>query len=225
MKTQDTARNLSGAVVGTGHLGRHHTRILNQHPEIDFLGAFDADPERLDAVCGEYGAMALSSLDAAKEADLVIVATPTIAHYSVARELLEAGCHVMLEKPITQTMEEARALIELADANSKILAVGHVEFYNPAVQASLREAGPVRYMESQRLSPFTSRSVDVDVILSKDQFRKWFETFLTCNRRAGTSFWLVWKIYVLQRSHRFNRFNTAFEIISQKIAFFERFQD
>ena len=165
MSTINPHPKLRGAVVGAGHLGRHHTRILNQHPEIDFLGAFDADRTRLEEVCHEFGAPALPSVEAAQEADLVVVATPTIAHHEVASRLLEAGCHVMVEKPITQTMEEARDLVELADANSKILAVGHVEFYNPAVQASLREAGPVRYMESQRLSPFTSRSVDVDVIL------------------------------------------------------------
>lgn len=161
----DSQPRLRGAVVGTGHLGRHHTRILNMHPEIEFLGAWDADPERLHSICSKYGAPALSSFDAVRDADLVVVATPTIAHHEVASKLLEAGCHVMVEKPITQTMAEAEALISLAEANSKILAVGHVEFYNPAVQASLREAGSVRYMESQRLSPFTARSVDVDVIL------------------------------------------------------------
>lgn len=165
MSDTRTQPKLRGAVVGTGHLGRHHTRILNQHPEIDFLGAFDADRAQLEAICTEYGATPLPSQDAVQDAELVVVATPTIAHHQVASALLDAGCHVMVEKPITQTMEEAEELIALAEAKSRILAVGHVEFYNPAVQASIREAGPVRYLESQRLSPFTARSVDVDVIL------------------------------------------------------------
>lgn len=165
MSIGNSQPTLRGAVIGTGHLGRHHTRILNQHPEIDFIGAFDADQDRLQEVCGEFNAPVLPSADAAQAADLVVVATPTVAHHEVASELLKSGCHVMVEKPITQTIEEAEELIALAEANSRVLAVGHVEFYNPAVQASLREAGPVHYMESQRLSPFTSRSVDVDVIL------------------------------------------------------------
>jgi predicted dehydrogenase len=156
---------LKAAVVGTGHLGRHHVRILSQRPDIDFLGAFDTNAEQLAAITGEHGVQALPSIDSVREADLVVVATPTIAHREVAGDLLAAGCHVMVEKPITTTVAEAEELIALADANDRVLAVGHVEFHNPAVQAALDLAGGVRYMETQRLSPFTARSVDVDVIL------------------------------------------------------------
>ncbi len=153
------------AVVGTGHLGRHHVRILSQRPDIDFLGAYDTNAEQLAAITGEHGVQALPSIESVQEADLVVVATPTIAHREVAGDLLAAGCHVMVEKPITSTVAEAEELIALADANDRVLAVGHVEFHNPAVQAALDLAGGVRYMETQRLSPFTARSVDVDVIL------------------------------------------------------------
>jgi len=156
---------LKAAVVGTGHLGRHHVRILSQRPDIDFLGAFDTNAEQLAAITGEHGVQALPSIESVQEADLVVVATPTIAHREVAGDLLAAGCHVMVEKPITTTVAEAEELIALADANDRVLAVGHVEFHNPAVQAALDLAGGVRYMETQRLSPFTARSVDVDVIL------------------------------------------------------------
>jgi predicted dehydrogenase len=83
----------------------------------------------------------------------------------VARTLLSEGCHVLVEKPITATVAEADTLIERADAAQRVLAVGHVEYHNPAVQAALGLARGVRYLESQRLSPFTARSVDVDVIL------------------------------------------------------------
>ena len=164
MNTSDHS-SLKAAVVGTGHLGRHHVRILSQRPDINFLGAFDTNAEQLAAITGEHGVQALSSLEAVREADLVVVATPTIAHREVAGDLLAAGCHVMVEKPITSTVAEAEELIALADANNRVLAVGHVEFHNPAVQAALDLAGGVRYMEAQRLSPFTARSVDVDVIL------------------------------------------------------------
>lgn len=160
-----TETPFKAAVVGTGHLGRHHVRILSQRPDIDFLGAYDTNAEQLTAITGEHGVQALPSMESAGEADIVVVATPTIAHREVAGNLLAAGCHVMVEKPITTTVAEAEELIALADANDRVLAVGHVEFHNPAVQAALDLAGGVRYLETQRLSPFTARSVDVDVIL------------------------------------------------------------
>ena len=160
-----TNNPFKAAVVGTGHLGRHHVRILSQRPDIDFLGAYDTNAEQLAAITGEHGVQALPSIEAAQEADLVVVATPTVAHREVAGDLLAAGCHVMVEKPITTTVAEAEELIALADANDRVLAVGHVEFHNPAVQAALDLTGGVRYLETQRLSPFTARSVDVDVIL------------------------------------------------------------
>lgn len=164
MSTSSTSL-LSAAVVGTGHLGRHHVRILSQRPDIRFIGAYDTDRDQLEAITKEHGVTALDSLEAVHEADLVVVATPTVFHREVAGELLAADCHVMVEKPITATVSEAEELIALADKHDRMLAVGHVEYHNPAVQAALSEAGGVRYLESQRLSPFTARSVDVDVIL------------------------------------------------------------
>jgi len=156
---------LAAAVVGTGHLGRHHVRILSQRPDIRFIGAYDTDRMQLQAITEEHGVQALAHLEDVHEADLVVVATPTVFHREVAGDLLAADCHVMVEKPITATVAEADELIELAERHHKVLAVGHVEFHNPAVQAALEVAGGVRYLESQRLSPFTARSVDVDVIL------------------------------------------------------------
>jgi predicted dehydrogenase len=156
---------ITAAVVGTGHLGRHHVRILSQLPGVRFLGAYDADPARLQAVAGEHGVAALPNLQAAREADAVVVATPTVNHRETAGMLLEAGCHVLVEKPIAASLAEADELLGLAAAHGTVLAVGHVEFHNPAVQAALGLADQVRYLEAQRLSPFTARSIDVDVIL------------------------------------------------------------
>ncbi len=156
---------LKAAVVGTGHLGRHHTRILSRMPGIDFIGAYDANAEQLEVITSEYGVAALPSAEAAGEADAVVVATPTVNHRATAGMLLEHGCNVMVEKPITATLEEAAELIAMASARDLVLAVGHVEFHNPAVQAALALAKGVRYLETQRLSPFTARSIDVDVIL------------------------------------------------------------
>jgi predicted dehydrogenase len=160
-----TETQISAAVVGTGHLGRHHVRILAAMEGVRCIGAFDTDRERLAEITAEHGVPALDSIDAAGEADAVVVATPTVNHREAAGAMLEAGCHVLVEKPITATVAEAEELIELADAASKVLAVGHVEYHNPAVQAALGLADGVRYLETQRLSPFTARSIDVDVIL------------------------------------------------------------
>jgi len=129
------------------------------------LGAFDSDPERLAEITAEHGVPALASVEEAAAADAVVVATPTVTHREIAGELLAAGCHVLVEKPITATVAEAEELVVLAAEAGRVLAVGHVEFHNPAVQAALGLAEGVRYLETQRLSPFTARSVDVDVIL------------------------------------------------------------
>jgi len=132
---------------------------------IRFVGAFDTDRERLEEITSQHKVPALATLDDAAQADLVVVATPTVAHRQVAGRLLEAGCHVMVEKPIAATVAEAVELAEEATRRGLVLAVGHVEYHNPAVQAALAMAEQVRYLETQRLSPFTARSVDVDVIL------------------------------------------------------------
>jgi len=156
---------LTAAVVGTGHLGRHHVRIMASNPDVQCLGAYDADMDRLSTITAKHGVPALPDLEDAAAADAVVVATPTVAHREVAGYLLERGCHVLVEKPIATSVAEARELVELARRRQRVLAVGHVEFHNPAVQASLGLAEGVRYLEAQRLSPFTARSIDVDVIL------------------------------------------------------------
>jgi predicted dehydrogenase len=160
-----TGQIVSAAVVGTGHLGRHHVRILSGMEGVRFLGAYDVDRELLEAVTKEHGVQALEAAEAASGADAVVVATPTVNHAKTAGMLLEAGCHVLVEKPIAASVAEAEDLAGLAESNGRVLAVGHVEFHNPAVQAALDLAEAVRYLEAQRLSPFTARSIDVDVIL------------------------------------------------------------
>jgi predicted dehydrogenase len=129
------------------------------------IGAYDVDRGLLEAVTTEHGVQSLDSVEAATAADAVVVATPTVNHRETAGMILEAGCHVLVEKPIAASVAEAEELVGLAESSSRVLAVGHVEFHNPAVQAALELAEAVRYMEAQRLSPFTARSVDVDVIL------------------------------------------------------------
>ena len=120
-------------VVGTGYLGRLHARILTEMPEVEVAGFVETD----DAVAAELAQnLKLKRFDSAaalaREIDCAVVATPTITHFDIARELLEAGCDVMVEKPITPSADEARRLIDLAASRQRILQVGHVERYNPA---------------------------------------------------------------------------------------------
>ena len=152
-----TKTEITAAVVGTGHLGRHHVRILAGMEGVRCIGAYDTDRERLAEITAEHGVPALETVEAAGAADAVVVATPTVSHRGVAGAMLQMGCNVLVEKPITTTVNEAEELIALADEASKVLAVGHVEFHNPAVQAALDLAEDVRYLESQRLSPASAR--------------------------------------------------------------------
>ncbi len=165
MSDTQADRPLTAAVVGTGHLGRHHVRILSRMTGVRFLGAYDTDSERLAAICSEHQVPALPDLDAVNQADAVVVATPTVTHREVSDQLFRAGCHVMVEKPIAATVAEAKEMVNQAEKAGLVLTVGHVEYHNPAVQAALGLASEVGYLEAQRLSPFTARSVDVDVIL------------------------------------------------------------
>lgn len=154
------------AVVGVGHLGRHHVRLACTLPGWRCVGAFDTDRPRLEAVCSEFGAAPLASLDEAlARAEAVVIASPTVTHRELADRFLAAGRHVLVEKPIAASVAEAEEMVALAHRSNAVLGVGHVEFFNPAVQAVLAGAPQPRYLEAQRLSPFTSRSMDIDVVL------------------------------------------------------------
>jgi len=154
------------AVVGVGHLGRHHLRLSRTLPGWTSVGAYDPERARLEEVCRELGAVPLASLDEAIErCAAVVVASPTVTHHEIATRFLAAGRHVMVEKPIAASIAEAEDLVRQARTSGLVLGVGHVEFYNPAVQAVLAREPRPRYLDAQRLSPFTRRSLDIDVIL------------------------------------------------------------
>jgi predicted dehydrogenase len=151
-------------VVGVGALGRHHVRLLGGIEGVALAGVFDLRSEVAERVAAEFGARALPSLDAlAAEADAVVVAVPTVSHAEVGCRLLERGLHVLVEKPMATDLAAADRL--LASAGDRVLAVGHVEFYNPAVQALAGSRPSPRFVEIQRLSVFSLRSLDIDVIL------------------------------------------------------------
>ncbi len=150
-------------------MGRHHVRILAGLPEADLIGIYDQRPEVAAALATEHGTQSFVSLEElATQVDAVVLAVPTYAHAQIGCQLLAAGLHLLVEKPIASTLEEADRLLAAAAgaaAGPRVLAVGHVEFFNPAVQALFAVEEAPRYVEVQRLSPFTPRSLDVDVIL------------------------------------------------------------
>jgi predicted dehydrogenase len=157
---------MRAGVVGTGYLGRLHARILTEMPEADVAGFVESNDEVANEVASALKLKRFDSVAAlAREVDCAVVATPTTTHYDVARELLEAGVDVMIEKPITPTVEEARLLIDLAASRGRIIQVGHVERYNPAVTAIAGMVRDIRYVEAERLGVFVARSLDVDVLL------------------------------------------------------------
>jgi predicted dehydrogenase len=154
------------AVVGVGHLGRHHARVAASLPGVDLVGIHDHNAGRADEVTREFGLRILPDLEAvAREAEAAVVATPTVSHASISGFLLERGLDVMIEKPITASLREADGLLSLARARGRIVQVGHVERYNPAVEAALAMVTAPLFIEVHRLGIFTRRSLDVDVVL------------------------------------------------------------
>ena len=154
------------AVVGVGPHGPPHQRLAATLPGWRCVGAYDPDRDRLDALCRELGVTPLDNLDRAIElAAAVVIAAPTVHHAELAERALAAGRHVLVEKPIATSVAEGERMVAAAARHGAVLGVGHVEFYNPAVQAVLAREPRPRYLDAQRLSPFTRRSLDIDVVL------------------------------------------------------------
>jgi predicted dehydrogenase len=153
-------------VIGVGALGQHHARVYAELPEARLVGVVDADGAKAGEVAARYGCQVFASPDQlAVEVDAVSVAVPTIDHHRVARPLLEAGKGVLLEKPMTTTLEQADDLIAAAAASGAILQIGHVERFNPALDLVRAVAHAPRFIEVHRLGSFSARSLDIDVVL------------------------------------------------------------
>ena len=159
-------------VVGTGAFGRNHARIYRDVAadpalNVQFTGIVDADPSLAKTVAEEFGTRAFTSVAELVAAGVgaVSVAVPTVAHLAVARELLQAGADVLVEKPLCATLAEADELRAIAEREGRIVQVGHLERFNPAVRATLPLLSKPMFFEVHRLSVFTPRSLDVDVVL------------------------------------------------------------
>jgi predicted dehydrogenase len=168
----DSNGPLRVGVVGTGAFGRNHARVYRDLQSeaslnVEFVGVADADAARARAVATEFGTQAFSSVGEllAAGVDAVSVAVPTVAHLAVARELMEHGADVLIEKPLAGTLAEADELQAVAQKNQRVVQVGHLERFNPAVRATLPLLTKPMFFEVHRLSVFTPRSLDVDVVL------------------------------------------------------------
>jgi predicted dehydrogenase len=153
-------------VIGAGHLGRFHAQKYRSIPEAELAGVMDINKERAEKVAGENGCLAYTDLNGLlKEVDAVSVVVPTDLHRSVGEQVLDAGKHCLMEKPIAQSIEEADRLIRKAEQKELLLQVGHIERFNPALRSLEEFHLDPRFIESHRLSEFNPRGTEVAVVL------------------------------------------------------------
>jgi len=153
-------------VVGVGALGQHHARVYSALEGARLAGIYDVDGARAAQVAERYGCPVFPHLrELIGAVDAVSVAVPTVDHHRVARVLMEAGRHVLVEKPMTVTLDEADGLIRLARERGVVLQVGHIERFNPAVDVLKATVAEPRFIEVHRLGSFSPRSLDIDVVL------------------------------------------------------------
>jgi predicted dehydrogenase len=159
-------KKLRTAVIGVGYMGKFHAQKLAASAGAELVAVADPDAARAKEIAGELGCgyeTDYKSLLA--RVDAVCVAAPTRHHHDVVRACLEAGVHVLVEKPLSRTLEEADSLLELARARGLVLQVGHLQRFNPAFQALAAQGGRPLFIDIERLAPFKARGTDVDVVL------------------------------------------------------------
>ncbi len=157
---------MRAGVIGVGYLGQHHARVFSELEGVRLAAVVDTDPARAEEIAGKYGAAAYTDYRKALAAvDAFSIVTPTTRHYEIALECIRAGKDLLIEKPVTVTIEEADALIDASERAGVVVQVGHLERFNPAISAVAPLIGEPRFFEAERLSPFLGRGVDVDITL------------------------------------------------------------
>lgn len=157
---------LKAGVVGAGHLGKIHLRLIQQSENYELIGFYDASSEVRKAIATEFGYTPFDTMEALINAcDMVDVVTPTTFHYECAKKVITAGKHLFIEKPITNTLEEAEELVVLAKKHNVLGQVGHVERFNPAFMAVNDSIQKPMFIEAHRLAEFNPRGTDVPVVL------------------------------------------------------------
>ena len=158
--------NIRYGVVGAGHMGTYHINVISRMNNVDFVGVHDIDVEKLRAIEKEYGVKGFKSLnELIKNCDAISLAVPTTLHYNLAKKIFDKNIHLLIEKPICETLEQAEELIEIAKEKNLILHVGHVERFNGAVQELRNIVKNPLLWESRRLGPHSGRIMDVGVVL------------------------------------------------------------
>ena len=164
--TEKSAANLRTAVIGVGYLGKYHAEKFAEIPESDLVAVVDIDERVRESVAGSLGVDAVGDYRKLIGAvDAVSVVVPTPAHFEIAEAFLDSGANVLVEKPITETVEQATRLIDTARRHNAVLQVGHLERFNPAVRALKTLLDNPRFVESVRIAPYQDRGTDVDVVL------------------------------------------------------------
>lgn len=160
------ASGLRIGVAGVGSLGRHHARLLLDLPGADLVGVHDTDGARLREVGGSLGVAVFDALEPLLErVEALVIAVPTAVHEAVAREALQRGVHVLIEKPIAPTLDAADRILEAAERSGALVQIGHVERFNGALRACEPYLEEPLFVESHRLAPFVPRGTDVPVVL------------------------------------------------------------
>ena len=157
---------LKAGVLGAGHLGKIHLRLLQQSEHFELIGFYDPSKENATAVSKEFGYKAFETIDQLlREVDVVDIVTPTLSHFDCAQQAIASGKHVFIEKPITKTFEEASVLRDMAKEHQVRGQVGHVERFNPAFTAVKEAIQSPMFIETHRLAEFNPRGTDVPVVL------------------------------------------------------------
>ena len=159
------SEKLRVGVIGVGYLGRFHARIYNDMKSVELVGVADTDHDTADRVASEYGTRAMyDPMALLDEVDVVSVVVPTSLHRQVALPYLEKGVHMLLEKPVASTLEDARVIVDTAQKHGAILQIGHLERFNAGIMALADHVNEPRFIEAHRLGPFVERATDVDVV-------------------------------------------------------------
>jgi len=157
---------IRAAVVGAGHMGQYHVALYSEMNDVDLVGIVDASKERADEIASRYSTKGYTEYtELFDKIDVVTIAVPTSLHYEVAKPFLERGIHVLLEKPVANSLEEATELFEIAEKNNVHLQVGHVERFNGAVQEIKKVIKDPLMLEFRRVGPFTGRITDAGVVM------------------------------------------------------------
>ncbi|WP_266077830.1 Gfo/Idh/MocA family protein [Haladaptatus caseinilyticus] len=159
---------VNAAVIGVGSMGRHHARVYSELPEVNLVGIHDVDETRADEVARNHGSQAVSMDEAIREADVASIAVPTPYHYEMAKQCIDGGVHILVEKPFVAEPEEGRDLLARADTADVMIQVGHIERFNPAIRtlSEIVSELDIIAIDAQRLGPPPEgRAVDVSAVM------------------------------------------------------------